>query len=348
MSVNRFVELTNHKNPEKYEELYYNVVPNRYTEVYMDVTNICNARCKYCLTGSANRRGENKCVVPYYMTVEEFQKMHEHMLNNDIITQDCLYRIYNWYEPSLNPHLPDILNYIHDVGARVDISTNASRRIDFANIKSCDNWYGIIFSMPGFSQKSYDRIHGFNFEQIKDNIRATVKSLRQRDFHGYAMINYHIYQFNLGEVQAAKAFADELGIELHTIFAITDGHDGEGGSYLNNTLKPERMKELSRDIIYYYIDELFENKEKYFEDFKEPESITLSERCNVIPGRGSNDESRIKSIFDITTYQEIHDIYESRFKKAIENPQYGNIWVWMHNYKISRNYLFGFENNRLI
>ena len=341
------LELTDHRNPERFEDIYYTPVPNRYTEVYMDVTNICNAMCRYCKTGSANRRGENKGITPYFMTAEEFKRLHEHMLNHDIITPDCIYRIYNWYEPSLNPHLPDIFNYMNEVGIRLDMSTNASRLIDFSKVKSCENWYGILFSMPGFSQSSYDRMHGFNFEQIKKNIKETLIAIRERGFHGYAMINYHIYQFNIGEIQAAKEFADELGLGLHTIFAYFNGGQGKG-NYLAGTLERDVLLEATRNLFFWHIDELIANKEKYFKEFYEAESITLSERCNIIPGRGSNDDDRIKSIFDVTNYQEIRDIYESRFKEAIKNPQFGNQWVWGRSYKMSQNHLFGFEDNRLI
>ena len=340
------LELTDHRNP-KFEEVHYTAAPNRYTEVYMDVTNICNAMCKYCLTGNKNRRGENKYITPYYMTVEEFRRLHEHMLNHDIITPDCIYRIYNWYEPTLNPHLPDILNYMDEVGIRLDMSTNASKVLDFTKVKSCEKWYGLLFSMPGFSQESYDRMHGFNFEKIKENIRTTLKEARARGFKGYAMINYHLYQFNIGEVQAAKAFADELGMELHTIFAYFNGGGGKG-NYLAGTLSPEDLKDASRDLFFWHIDKLIADKERYFKEFREAESITLSERCNLIPGRGSNDDSRIKSIFDVTSYQEIHDIYEELFDKAIQNPQFGNNWVWAHSYRMSWNHLFGFEGNTLI
>lgn len=341
------LERTDHRNPAQFSDLYHTVVPGRYTEVYMDVTNKCNARCKYCKTGLLNCSGASAQVSPYYMTAAEFERLHQHLLDHDIITPDCIFRIYNWYEPSLNPHLPEIFNYMHRAGIRLDMSTNAGKAIDFAQVDSCENWYGILFSMPGFSQDSYDKIHGFDFEAVKAHIRATMAEIRARGFHGYAYINYHLYQFNIGEVRAAKAFADELGIGLHTIFAYFNG-TGEGQEYLSGTLSPQVLKNASRDLFFYFLDELIENKPRYWQEFNEPESITLSEFCNIIPCRGSNDEDRIKSIFDVTSYAEIHAIYEGIFAQRIQNPQYGNGWVWGHSYKRSNNHLFGFADNTLI
>ena len=48
------------------------------------------------------------------MDVKAFDKLAVHMRKYKIITEDCLFRIYNWYEPTLNPHLPEIVNYMYD------------------------------------------------------------------------------------------------------------------------------------------------------------------------------------------------------------------------------------------
>ena len=311
-----------------------------YTEVYMDVLNKCNARCKYCLTGQANLTGKSKDIPAYFMNVSEFDSLVKHMLKYHIITPNALFRIYNWYEPTLNPHLPELLNYMREKGLRVDMSTNAGKLMDFSKLGDCSHFESILFSMPGYSQESYDKIHGFDFETVKNNISTTMKELRKRNFKGDAYINFHLYQFNLGEIYGAKEFADSIGIRLHSIFAYFNG-SGEFTPYINATLSPKEMKEATREIFFGHLYELEKHEDEYMKKFEEPESITLSEFCNIIPDRGCNDDSRICSIFDLHSYEDVKKIYDELAAKGCNNPTNRKIHLWAHSYKLSMNHLFG-------
>ena len=81
--------------------------------------------------------------------------------------------------------------------------------------------------------------------------------------------------------------------------------------------------------------------EEYLERFAEPESITLSEFCNVIPGRGSNDESRVCSIFDLHSYEEVKAVYDNLASRPRDAALSRQIHLWAHSYKLSMNHLFG-------
>ncbi|MEZ3436077.1 MAG: hypothetical protein K1W34_15940 [Lachnospiraceae bacterium] len=309
-----------------------------YTEVYMDIVNKCNARCFYCKTGQSNLCGHSKKIPRYDMDVEAFDRLVSHLLRYQIITPDCLFRIYNWYEPTLNPHLPEIINYMYGKGLRLDMSTNASVLPDFSKIHTCEHYEGILFSMPGFSQRSYDRIHGFDLETVKNNIRITMREIRKKGFQGDAYINYHLYQFNTDEVYAAKEFADEVGIRLHTMFAYFNGTRGFS-EYINETMPVEMMTRASRDLFFYFVDGLLENKEKYDKIFEEPPSITLSEFCNILPGRGSNDEDAVASIFDMHSAGEVEELYKSL--RGERDPRFERVHYWAMSYKLPMNHLFG-------
>ena len=73
----------------------------------------------------------------------------------------------------------------------------------------------------------------------------------------------------------------------------------------------------------------------------EPESITLSEFCNLIPGRGCNDESKVCSIFDLHSYEEVKAVYGGLAAERGSDPIYRQIHLWAHSYKLSMNHLFG-------
>jgi len=47
--------------------------------------------------------------------------------------------------------------------------------------------------MNGFSQSSYDKIHGFDFELIKKNIIEIIKTFRNAGYLGVATILYTTY-----------------------------------------------------------------------------------------------------------------------------------------------------------
>lgn len=309
-----------------------------YTEVYMDIINKCNARCYYCKTGRNNLNGYNSKIQRYDMDAAKFKELTDHLLKYKIITPDCLFRIYNWYEPTLNPYLPEIVNYMFEKGFRLDMSTNASVLPDFEKIKTCEHYYGMLFSMPGFSQKSYDRIHGFQFEKVKDNIKRTMEELRKKNFQGDAYINYHLYQFNIDEIYAAKEFADELGIRFHSIFAYFNGTKGFH-EYVTETMSVEDITRASKDLFFFFIEDLLKEKEKLDEIYKEPPSITLSEYCNIIPGRGSNDEDAVASIFDMHSAAEVEELYNNL--KREKDPRFQKIKYWAMSYKLSMNHLFG-------
>jgi hypothetical protein len=146
----------------------------------------------------------------------------------------------------LHPQIGELSGVINELGLKYAISTNASRvpPIDPAFVANLDR---VIFSMPGFSQGAYDRIHGFNFTQILANIDRIVTACRQNGFKGRFVISYHVYKFNTGEIQPCERFADERGIQFNPYFAILN-HWGEINDYIVGKLPSERRRAAERDL----------------------------------------------------------------------------------------------------
>lgn len=242
--------------------IYSNVWELLYMRASIDISGYCNAHCKWCATGIKNRT-ENH-IVQKYMSIEKFKVIYNHMLEKSIISSFSELLLYSWGEPFLNPDYIKIVEYLSENEQVFSVSTNASlvtlsQKTDA--YKSCRSF---TFSMPGFSQVSYDLIHGFNFEKVKDNIVKIIHNLKSCGFEGEAILSYHVYQFNQNEIKLAREFADLLGLTFVPVYAYFAGY-GLTRQYLSNEMPYDMLKEAGKDLILHHVDELLKNRPENFQ-----------------------------------------------------------------------------------
>ena len=159
----------------------------------------------------------------HFLTTVEFMKAIDYLLESNVISSDTQINLFNWGEPLLNPDIKRIIKVLNDRDLTYGLSTNGSVSLFFEEENILKNLKILIFSMPGFSQKSYDKIHGFQFEKVKNNIQCMLSNFRKHGFNGVATISYHIYQFNFGELSYAERFAFENQISINPSFAYLNG-----------------------------------------------------------------------------------------------------------------------------
>ena len=187
-------------------------------------------------------------------------------------------------------------------GGITDFSTNGSILPDFRRL-NYNAIGGIIISIPGFSQASYDKVHGFKFMDIIENIIQYAKHFRH--IHNKSiLINYHVYQFNIHELDAAKQFAEKLGVRLCPSYAFFN-NSKLGINYLKNRLNEKDLYDASRQLLLHYVDELLLSHPK---EYKCPQLsyLTLDEFGSVLlccaMARTQQNYS-IGSVFDLTLEQ---------------------------------------------
>lgn len=224
-------------------------------EVCIEISGICNAKCKYCPSGSASKYGRE------FMTPDIFRKIVDRLLNYGIINRDnSQIDLFWWGEPFLNPHLKEIIGIINEKKIDYVLSTNGFyyQKLPKNLLKSIKR---LIVSMPGFSQESYDKIHGFNFEKIKENIKKYANDMELAGVKDKMWVAYHMYQFNLDEIYDAYVFFKELGISFNPGYAFPL-LVRERVAYAKNTLDEKRKNDMLKELVTCQLDKMIQSSDK--------------------------------------------------------------------------------------
>lgn len=226
--------------------------------VYFDIVGFCNARCPYCPTGR-NKQKIGESIAP-----DTFKQILIKLQNAGAIDSKSVISLYNWGEPLIHPGLHEIIGVVNSLNIKYAISTNAAK-IPAVNKDFIKNLNHVIFSMSGFSQSSYDRIHGFDLEKIKNNIVKFVNECRQHGFRGDFSISYHVYKFNTDEIKSCEDFASKHGIIFNPYYAVLNQW-WEMSTFVNGEMPQEQVKEISEDI--FGLDEIAETMKKTPADYR--------------------------------------------------------------------------------
>lgn len=228
-------------------EIYKHIYELVAETITWDISGKCNAKCKYCVTGRNNRFHGNDNKNNTYTSLKEFKRSYQHLYERGIISKKSELQLFNWKEPFLNPEIVEILNYCSQESQKYILSTNASIvrfAVDKNTYLSCERIY---FSMPGFSQKSYDQIHGFSFDVIKNNIILLKNDMLEHGFKGQFVINAHIYKFSEKELDALKDWAEKNDLLVHAYYPYLAGNSLIE-DYFENRLDSQSKQEISADL----------------------------------------------------------------------------------------------------
>lgn len=234
-----------------------------FDSIAVDITGFCNAKCKYCPAGNdLTNNGK-------FISLDNYEKILQRLIEYKFYTKLTNFHIYCLGEPCLHPNLNEILKLTDKYNIRTTISTNASivPTLDNDGLKCVDR---ILISMPGFSQESYDKIHGFNFEKIISNI-LQFKEMTD-EMVGYGRIpfdmSYHMYQFNGHEINKAYEFCRRHDMRFSPNYAVLIDKN-KCLSYVNNTMDYGELKDISKELFLGVLDHQIEIAPRDYCDFQE-------------------------------------------------------------------------------
>jgi len=299
----------------------------KYNLAYFEIVGFCNARCPWCVTGN---KSLNQVSYPSrFINVNDFRNAIVTLLEGGLIySRETLVRLANWGEPMLHPELNEILKILKKNDLNFALSTNASKFVNLEN-DILGNLHELKFSVPGFSQSSYDRIHGFNLEGILKNIEMFCKNIRKEGSSAKLRMAYHLYQFNIDEIDAAMKFCNLNGIEFSPYSAYLNDFN-LAKAYLNKSISTELLGRIGKDLFLHYVDELIARTPQ---DYQCPQFniLTIDEYCNVLTCCAlpkDHPEYSLGNLFTLSS----DDIRKSKLsqKVCIECVKLG-ISSWVHN-----------------
>lgn len=285
--------------------IYRSINDIMYARISIEISGFCNARCKWCVTGRKNRQRKEGCSADY-MSFAQFVKLHKHLFEHGIIEKSTEIMLYSWFEPLLNKDYVRIVEYLAEQGQKFSVSTNASKVQLLNQAGAYKNCCSFTFSMPGFSQDSYDHIHGFSFEHIKKNIEEIRSDLKQSGFEGKGSLSFHVYQFNIHEVEKAKVFAQSLDLEFHPYYPYFNGNSMME-DYLEGRLSEELKKEAEEELFLSHVKELLRARPKDYKCFLE-NIISIDAAANLVLCCASDEncaDYRWGSIYNVASLEEM-------------------------------------------
>ena len=217
-----------------------------------DISGRCNAKCPYCV---ASR--EPSHAKAYFVKADEFERTLDWLLARGLIDRSTEVTPYITGEPTLNPELGKIAEIVAEKKMYYVLSSNASTVLALPP-RSLAGLRAVTFSMPGFSQESYDRIHGFRFDRIIQNITQSMAHLEESARAigcppPPVYCSFHLYQFNIHEIRDAARFCRRLGL----IFQPSEAYFAsvpDAIAYLRQELPKDLIYRTSRELMLHSLD----------------------------------------------------------------------------------------------
>jgi MoaA/NifB/PqqE/SkfB family radical SAM enzyme len=173
----------------------------------LEINSQCNLRCALCHAG--NRSGYD--YKPGVMDMGLMERILDKIKSENPSAVVCCYVN---SEPFLHPHIAECVASIKRRGLRCEFSTNGNymQQLDQVLAAKPDLF---TISVSGFTQEIYERSHrGGDIEKVKANIKEIVEANIRGNHKIHLGVSYHMYEYNLHEVEPMRQFTVNLGAQF--------------------------------------------------------------------------------------------------------------------------------------
>ena len=210
----------------------------------LEITNICNLHCPFCLTGKGISGGR----AVRHMSFGEARNIIDAVADTVYMLQ-----LYTWGEPLLNKDVLRIIEYAKSRNLYVMLSTNATAMTSAYNSKLIESGIDYItVAIDGGSEDTYKKYRiGGNYPQVLANVQNLLAQKRGLGLdHPFVDWQFVVFRHNEHEVDTTERLAYDMGINKFTplpAYVEDETWLPQGEKYRAATLyNPERLMNCDR------------------------------------------------------------------------------------------------------
>ncbi|MDQ1327623.1 MAG: hypothetical protein QG641_906, partial [Candidatus Poribacteria bacterium] len=184
----------------------------------------------------------------WFMSPDLFEQILNYLIRLEILDRNnnCQVALFNWGEPFLNPNINEILEITKKKRFYAQISSNFIVKPDISK-ELLPTISDITFSLSGFSQQSYGRIHGASLNKTLENFDAFYNNVRRYSPRTHIRISWHRYQFNEHELWDAYRFFNRPCIRFYPSVAFFIDFL-EMIAFLKRELPEDRIRQAEKEL----------------------------------------------------------------------------------------------------
>ncbi len=209
----------------------------------MEVTNVCNLKCPFCLTGKGISGGRDV----RHMKYEEAKRMLD-------AVGDYLYflQVYTWGEPLLNKDVIKIIEYAKKKNIYVMLSTNATAMTTAYNKRLLESGIDyLMVAIDGGSKQTYEAYRrGGDYDKVIANVQDLLRQKENsRTAKPFVEWQFIVFRHNEHEVDATEKMAYEMGINKFTplpAYVENEEWAATDSRYRTDLGNPERLYNCDR------------------------------------------------------------------------------------------------------
>ena len=197
--------------------------------IQVEPTNRCNLKCPMCPCGR-DELGRP----PHDMTVDMFRSLVDDMHHYLLLLQ-----LWEWGEPFMQPHLPEMIRYASEHEIKTVTSTNCHFLKDEDYVAEILNsgLTALIVAVDSTTVNQYEqyRQEG-NVGQVVEGVENLVQLKKKLNVNTRIHLRMVVMRQNETEIPRIRKFAEELGVDIFTVKTANPSmHD----QYLDEKMAPE-------------------------------------------------------------------------------------------------------------